>query len=464
MKKNILFPIETIGRELDFKLLLAGMYVSKEKNIYIGQHDYLYSLSKYMDGGLYLGKNMFLRKSNGGWINRHSKLKNRGFSMVHLDEEGAVYWGEEEEWRRRLSRRLDVNAIDNNDFICTWGNFQKSYYQDSIEINDEQIITTGHPRFDLLKDKYRGIYKNDVEEIKEKYGEFFLVPTAFQWFNNPFGNADTFSQRVGYDVTDDESRKRYIGYWSYCGKTFSDYVKMVTHISIKFPHKNIIIRPHPSEGIDIYNQAFSGVKNVHVVREKGVMPWIISCELLIADGCTTAIEAYISGTPVIIYQPNDEKEHDMFLPSLVGIKSKTIDDVVHNIKLIFSKQSQKITAPRENQRALKLFNNFSEEDAFENVLSVLYKAEKIGLDQPNKFNKVLFNMYRIKHRFLTILKGSVRFLFQEKYRSYIAYKNGFPGFDEEEVSVKIKNIEEVTNKKINYKIINSNLIVLTQSK
>jgi hypothetical protein len=239
---------------------------------------------------------------------------------------------------------------------------------------------------------------------------------------------------------------------------------MVTHISIKFPHKNIIIRPHPSEGIDIYNQAFSGVKNVHVVREKGVMPWIISCELLIADGCTTAIEAYISGTPVIIYQPNDEKEHDMFLPSLVGIKSKTIDDVVHNIKLIFSKQSQKITAPRENQRALKLFNNFSEEDAFENVLSVLYKAEKIGLDQPNKFNKVLFNMYRIKHRFLTILKGSVRFLFQEKYRSYIAYKNGFPGFDEEEVSVKIKNIEEVTNKKINYKIINSNLIVLTQSK
>ena len=112
MKKNVLFPIETITRELDYKLLLAGMFVNKDKNIYIGQHDYLYSISKYMIGGLYLGKNMFLRKSGGDWINRHSEFKNRGSSMVHLDEEGAVYWGEEAEWKRRLSRRLNINLID----------------------------------------------------------------------------------------------------------------------------------------------------------------------------------------------------------------------------------------------------------------------------------------------------------------------------------------------------------------
>jgi surface carbohydrate biosynthesis protein len=462
MKKNILFPIETISRELDAKLILAGMYASKERNIYIGQHDYLYSLSKYMEGGLYLGKNMFLRKKNGGWINRHSKLKSKGFTMVHLDEEGGVYWGEEDEWERMLNRRLDVSKIDNTDFICTWGGFQKNYYQDSIGVNNDQVIVTGHPRFDLLKSKYKDIYKNNAEKIKLKYGKFILVPTPFQLSNNPFGNADTFSKRVGYDVTDDESRKRYIGYWSYSGKTFSDYVKMITHTSIKFPHINIILRPHPSEGIDIYNKIFSGVKNVHVVREESIMPWILACELLISDGCTTSIEAYISETPVIIYQPNEEPEHHMFLPSLAGIKSKTIDDVVNNIKLILSNKPQEIANPRENHRALKLLNNFSAEDAFENILSVLNKAEKLKPDQLNKFNKTSFNMYRMRHEFLTALKRPVRLLFQKKYRDYIAYKNGFPGFNEEEILVKMQDIEKITNKKINCKVINSNLILITQ--
>jgi surface carbohydrate biosynthesis protein len=464
MKKNVLFPIETITRELDYKLLLAGMFVNKDKNIYIGQHDYLYSISKYMIGGLYLGKNMFLRKSGGDWINRHSEFKNRGFSMVHLDEEGAVYWGEEAEWKRRLSRRLNINLID-DDFMCTWGNFQKSYYQDVIKDNDKKIITTGQPRFELLRKKYNTFFNDEVEEIKKKYGDFILVPTAFQWFNNAFGNADTFSQRsqMGYDVTNDVSRKRYIGSWNYSGKTFSDYVKMVTHISIKFPSINIILRPHPSEDIDFYNHAFSGVKNVHVVREKSVIPWILSTKLLIADSCTTSVEAYIAGTPVIIFQPNDDQEHDMFLPSLVGIKCRTIDDVISNVELISSGVIQKIPNPAENKRALGLLNNLNDtEDAFENVLSVLLNVENKGLDLPNKFNKVWFNIYRAKHKFLDNSKKTVRFLFKEKYRAYIANKNTFPGFNKNEISKKIRKIEEITNKKINYKFVNKNLIVMTQ--
>lgn len=464
MKKNILFPIETSTRELDYKLLLAGMFVNKDKNIYIGQHDYLYSISKYMTGGLYLGKNMFLKKPDGNWINRHSEFKNRGFSMVHLDEEGAVYWGEETEWKRRLSRRLNFNLID-DDFMCTWGNFQKSYYQDVIKDNDKKIITTGQPRFELLRKKYNTFFNDEVKEIKKKYGDFILVPTAFQWFNNALGNADTFSQRsqMGYDVTDDVSRKRYIGSWNYSGKNFSDYVKMVTHISIKFPSINIILRPHPSEDIDFYNHAFSGVKNVHVVREKSVIPWILSCKLLIADSCTTTIEGYIAGTPVIIFQPNDDQEHDMFLPSLVGIKCKTLDDVISNVELILSGVIQKIPNPAENKRALGLLNNLNDtEDAFENVLSVLLNVENKGLDLPNKFNKIWFNIYRAKHKFLDSLKRTVRFLFKEKHRAYIANKNTFPGFNKNEISKKIRKIEEITNKKINYKFVNKNLIVMTQ--
>ena len=193
------------------------------------------------------------------------------------------------------------------------------------------------------------------------------------------------------------------------------------------------------------------------------MPWILSTKLLIAEGCTTSIEGYIAGTPVIIFQPNDDHEHDMFLPSLAGIKSKTIDDVITNIELILSGEIQKVPNLSENKRALGLLNNLNNlEDAFENVFSVLLNVENKGLGLPNKFNKVWFNIFRVKHKILDISKTTVRFLFKEKYRAYIAYKSAFPGFDKDEVSKKIRKIEEITTKKINYKFINRNLIVLTQ--
>ena len=133
---------------------------------------------------------------------------------------------------------------------------------------------------------------------------------------------------------------------------------------------------------------------------------------MIADSCTTTIEGYIAGTPVIIFQPNDDQEHDMFLPSLVGIKCRILGDVISNVELILSGVIQKIPNPAENKRALGLLNNLNDtEDAFENVLSVLLNVENKGLDLPNKFNKIWFNIYRAKQKFLDNSKKIVRFLF-----------------------------------------------------
>ena len=57
---NILLPIETINRELDFKLVLAGYLAGKGHQIYLGQHDFIMKLVPSMkEGGLYIGKNIF---------------------------------------------------------------------------------------------------------------------------------------------------------------------------------------------------------------------------------------------------------------------------------------------------------------------------------------------------------------------------------------------------------------------
>ena len=464
MRKNVLFPIETIAREFDFKLLLGSMYLQEGMNIYIGQHDHLYKASRYMSGGIYLGKNMFLRKSDGGWIDRCSKLKERGIRVIHLDEEGAVYWGEEQEWERRLSRRMDVGKISGKDFICTWGEFQKNYYQHVCDIDADQVQVTGHPRFDLIKGKYNWFYDDDVNEIKSRYGDFILIPTAFQWFNNPFGSSDSFSPRKGYYVEDVDSRKRYVGYWAYNGKAFADYVKMVMYISSDFPDINIVVRPHPSECIETYNNAFKSIKNVIINREYSVMPWILASKLLIVDGCTTAIEGNLSGTPVIIYQPIDEKEHDMFLPSVAGEKINEISMLMGKVKnILYEEGGVNIDEPSSNLRALKMFNNFSNDDSFEGVLSIMRRAEE-NREQDlldDKFDYLGYMLFSAKEHMIDKVKMPVRRMMSGKYKEYLAYRNGFPGINNDYVRHKVNVISKKLDKKIGYKVYNENMMVLT---
>ena len=43
--------------------------------------------------------------------------------------------------------------------------------------------------------------------------------------------------------------------------------------------------------------------NVHVVAEGNVVPWLMACDVLVHNGCTTAVESYILGRPVIAYVP-----------------------------------------------------------------------------------------------------------------------------------------------------------------
>ena len=469
MKNNILLPIEQIGREFDYKLVLAAMCPENDV-IYIGQHDYLYSISKFMSGGVYIGKNLFSIRPDGTWKSRHTKLKKCDFSIMYLDEEGAVYWGDEDTWRRRLNKRINISEIDRDDYICSWGAFQQNHYQTETKALNANIEVTGHPRFDLFKPKYFKIYQDKVSNIKSKYGDFILIPTAFAWFNNSQGYKDSFSKRWSFSYEDTlEAKKEQIGNWAYSGKTFCSYIEMILSLSSEFPQKNIIIRPHPSENTSAYLHAFSNISNIFINAEGGITPWILACEILIQDGCTSAIEGNIANKPTISYQPNYELKYDMFLPSVTTIKTKTIPEVIKAVNNVFNNKdlSKDINDNlKKNIRALSLLENLKAErefDSFDKVMSVLKKVIVSRKNEKNdQFNSILFLFFRVKFRLLEVAKNLLRPLFIEKYKNYKAIQNIFPGFDKQDLVTKIKNIEKITNSKINLKFFNKNLIILTK--
>ena len=89
-------------------------------------------------------------------------------------------------------------------------------------------------------------------------------------FNNALGTKDTFSGRFGY--------KNITELWGYVGKTFVEFIELINAINTTYPDQTIIIRPHPSENISIYNdildkiiglvESNSNAKKIHVTSHQ----------------------------------------------------------------------------------------------------------------------------------------------------------------------------------------------------
>ena len=62
---------------------------------------------------------------------------------------------------------------------------------------------------------------------------------------------------------------------------------------MNFSETNFVVRPHPSDDRQTFVNAFEGLKNVHVISEGSVIPWLIASKFVIHNECTTAIESYL---------------------------------------------------------------------------------------------------------------------------------------------------------------------------
>jgi len=454
MRKNILFPIESYYREIDYKLILAAMAVDEESDIYLGQHDIIFKTSQFMKGGIYLGKNSMRRTQEGNWTSeRHIELKENDFTVIHLDEEGAVFYGLEKEWVNKLTNlRVDLSVMDEDDYICTWGEFQKNTYEESSKIPKTNIFNTGHPRFNLPNDKYSIFYEDEVIEKKSKYGDFILVCTNFGLFNNAFGTKDSFSGRFGYEnITE---------LWGFVGKTFVEFIELISTINLNYPNQTIVIRPHPSEDMSIYNDIFSKIDNVHLVKEGTVGPWLIASNLMIHDGCTTGIEAFLANTPVINFHPFHNDQTNLYLPNTLGMKCQSQNEVMETINAILNHQETKALDPKDNSLALSLLKNLDgKNDSFEEVLKVIgLLNSKI---EDSQFSELSFRIFLFRESLNKFLKNIIRPLFPKKAARHKVFQDHFPGFRKNDLEEKIKNLSKIVNKKIKYKIMDSNLIKIS---
>lgn len=455
---NILLSTETINRELDFQLFLAARGVREGVRYYIGRDDALRVVARHARGGVFVGR-AFDPFFPGTKLDFYELLKRNHFAFVHLDEEGAVYAGDQARWVSMLNRRLDPRILASDDYVCTWGDFQGDVYRRPDSRVRDHVRTTGHPRFDLYRPAYRAYFEEEAASLRARYGDFFLINTNLSQANHGTGPAYVFNEKMGFLPGDAERRRGVIASWAYQRSVLSKFIALANRLSAEHPKAAVVLRPHPSEDLSFYTTIFRDIPNVHVLREGSVAPWIFASRAVIHDGCTTAIEAYLGDVPVLHYKAAGDSGFERYLPSRFGRAIYEEDELVGVAGEILRGH----VPPNEahvDDLARSLFANLSAE-AYPKLEAVIAEAEGGPRGVSASFDAAGYALHRRGVDLVELAKGRVR-PFSPKRRRMFAYgRQKFPGFHAAGVEARAARIRRVLGRPFEVRVLGDALLSVT---
>lgn len=315
----LLLPIEIKAREFHAKVLQAAVAAERGFNVVLGEQNAMVRQLPWLPRGLYVDKSVSRTK-----FKPFTRARSLGNQVAAWCEEGLVYRDRD----AYLHERVANESLALAERFFAWGEVQARDVGTKAPEAAAKIAVTGNPRFDVLRPELRGIFDDDVAAIRQAHGRFLLLATNFSRYNHFMGDKVwiDFLRRRGSAETD--AKVAFYRRWhDYIGTLYQGFVAVVPALARAFPNRKIVVRPHPSENHDAWRRAVAGVPNVAVVFEGNAIPWIAAADALIHNSCTTGVEGYMLGRPVIAYRPATDDVLDSFLPNAVSRKAQTPDEL-----------------------------------------------------------------------------------------------------------------------------------------
>lgn len=426
--KTVIVPVESTDRELDIRLLLCGSVgelLDADARFYIGHSVSLRQLLLLMKNFVYFGKHVFGAPRFSDAARVYDKIKKRNGVVIHLNEEGGIWPGQEKDWLGDLERAEKPSVMQSEDLLLEWGDYQTDFYK-NFEPSSVPIITSGHPRFDLNKEKYRWLLANNIREISQAHGDFILVNTTTSWGNNALGQeSHIFKETLNYNPNSVEDRIFRFKNWSHQKKVLAEVIKLVNEISLEYPDKKIIIRPHPAEDVTIYKSVFCNIENIEVILEGSPGPWIAASELFIHTGSSTALEAHFLNVPTVYFRPHDS-DMEILLASEVG---KICQSAKQVFEVIERPELGQVARTSETSRSLLM--NFDFDSIQKTTELLVQKMNEVGSGRAVGW--IVFKSFMVFHWFYLLLK---RFYFSISGQStrWNDFKQRFRPFDKKTIS------------------------------
>lgn len=325
-KSTLIIPVESQVRELDAKLLLACVAAERGFPVVMGSRAFVHHAMASLPRGVYLAKSM--RKMSDRMFDIIPKL---GHDIVAWDEEGLVRFPD----RFYYQRRLSAKALRNVKLLMAWGEDDARAFRGFEGHTGCPIHVTGNPRIDLIRPELRGFFDAEASALRARYGDFVLVNTNFSGLNH-------FHDGLSELKTNLEPPKGFvpdpfmIGRAAFRSRILEHFKQLIPFLSRSLPDLTVVVRPHPSENHQLWRDVAQGLDNVEVVNEGNVSAWLLAGRALIHNGCTTAVEAAVLGTPAVAFQPVTDDVYDMTLPNSLSHHAADLKDVGKTVRSIVS--------------------------------------------------------------------------------------------------------------------------------
>jgi len=328
-RMRLLIPVENQVRELDPKLLLACIAAGRGFSSVIGSRREMEFNIDLFPQSIYLSKSMTIRSLLFFQVAQRFDIE-----IVTWDEEALVHLPPD----IYFSRRLDPRAIKYVSHLFAWGEDNARLWRQYPHLPHEiPIHVTGNPRSDMLRPELRPFYQKEVDEYQARYGDFVLINTNFNHVNafgpdmNLFKPTKNSGQKAKYGrAARGMSREYAEGLRDHKQAVFQDFQRIIFRLEQAFPENAIVVRPHPTENHEVYRKIADRCQRVHVTNEGNVVPWLMATKAVIHNGCTTGVEAYVTGTPAISYRASINETFDSGfyrLPNQMSHQCFTFDEL-----------------------------------------------------------------------------------------------------------------------------------------
>ncbi|MFQ5566623.1 MAG: surface carbohydrate biosynthesis protein [Paracoccaceae bacterium] len=314
--RSLLLPVETLNREFDGKLLLALHAVERGWQATVGKRSKLHDNMQRFPRSIYFSKDF--RAGNESMFRILSGL---GHTIVGLDEEGLVNTSDE-----MLLLKMEPVVLDHLRAAFAWGENDARIYRLAGSLAQKPVVVTGNPRGDLLRPELAPYFSSEVAKIREKYGQFALFNTNFALVNHFIANLTRF--KLADWVAEDKAEEMKSGLLGHKARLMDAFLRLVPGLAEHLHPHPLIIRPHPSENRQTWIDATSGLANVHVVHEGNIVAWLAAANVLIHNGCTSAVEASVLGTPALSYRPVKKAGFDNDLPNGLSREFEDADGLI----------------------------------------------------------------------------------------------------------------------------------------
>lgn len=348
---TVVMPLETTARELNAKILMATALAQQGFRCFIGSKVLAQETARRIGAAIYLDKGYHRGVSE----QIYGDLKEAGCLLVSVDEENGVDFKD----FHMLNTRMPDDFLAQMDRVLLWGERQNAYLADNRDKYDPlRIRVTGHPRFDLLKERYRDIYRNRAQELKVRYDDFILFNTNSKYSNNINGRQAVIRN---YSSRAKGLMKRL----EYDDQRLELNLELIRRLAQDLG-KTVVVRPHPEEDITTYLDAFADLPSVHAVYEDSAVSWTLAAEGVIHNHSTTGLEAAMLDKTPVAYTPiRTEENFCPWIPIACSHRLERCEDV-----LAFVKSGGWRDKPSQMDEVLSEYFSF-DEDALPKVVATL---------------------------------------------------------------------------------------------